>query len=856
MKSFKATSDELTREAIESEVPVRFVHNGVMINQDGSLALAIKVQYPYLTTYNSERKEGLFQSLRSLYETLPEHYRIQFIFGQHSSPSQIQELKKPFEKRGTIIHEARADHFESLEKQLKMGNLRYFEGLVCLVRDPIISIDRARSRMWSDFKESAEGKKAGVLSKLRKKLALYLFTDEVAYNYTKTEWDDALKDLCSTGDTFLESLHDMDLRPVFLTDPELAEYYYRFWNPQTCNLGGKPIPISAIQRPFTDYFLRGDVDFQPDDVPKGHGIFKMDNAFHQILTLRIPGEFLSFCQWEDVLYYSGINNIRVIVNSRLGSIPKRIDKLKTTRAQMKERVEKDVELAPALREIEDEIQELGENSAKIWEVTFIVHVWDTDVDDLLVNTQRLTQRAEANNGMLLTVETDAALEYWRSAQPGWARDVDRFREITLNTKQLVTQLPVCGEHHGMDRNRIGAVMETATGSLHNYCPHDDLIYSNYNSVVIGGTRSGKTFAILSILIQLWELNLRVTAVDIGGSFRGLCNILGGNYIEVDLDSTQMTINPLHLGENTEYTNEDVERVKRILEQMLTDRASSAGLSSEEMAVLEDALFQLFSREDKREAILSDLRDVLNNHGHTGAKLANRLKRYCGNTGKGRLFDGPTKIDTNNRFTVYDLTKAAEDKEITPLMFQILINNVIRSGMEHLSDLKMLVFDECWKFLSQNQGVAEFVEYAFRGLAKFNFASIAITQGVEELASIQNSQAILNNTSQRFIFKQDSPAAAQQAKEILGLNDTETSLIQQLQSSVGHFSQALHIEQLRTGNTRSTVLVNRASALQHAICTTQGRDRAKIKEYLSKGMNLKEAILEFADKYPHGVSQSE
>ncbi|PIP91060.1 MAG: hypothetical protein COV38_13305 [Bdellovibrionales bacterium CG11_big_fil_rev_8_21_14_0_20_38_13] len=89
--------------------------------------------------------------------------------------------------------------------------------------------------------------------------------------------------------------------------------------------------------------------------------------------------------------------------------------------------------------------------------------------------------------------------------------------------------------------------------------------------------------------------------------------------------------------------------------------------------------------------------------------------------------------------------------------QAMVTPVILFALEYYKRIKVsqkiLVFDECWEFLTEH---ASFITKSFRTIRKTGGLAIAISQGLEDFAKIDRelSRAIINNAYFRFFFPQE------------------------------------------------------------------------------------------------------
>ena len=163
---------------------------------------------------------------------------------------------------------------------------------------------------------------------------------------------------------------------------------------------------------------------------------------------------------------------------------------------------------------------------------------------------------------------------------------------------------------------------------------------------------------------------------------------------------------------------------------------------------------------------------------------------------------------------------------------------------------MLLLDEAWALLNTEAG-AKFVIEAYRTYRKLNVGILGISQEVADWTG-GHLRGIISNVSTYFILTQANSGTLESAAEIVGFNPREVAIAGNLHKEKGKYSQALLVQKCQTGKF-STVIVNRTTPLQYALMTTDGRDRAVIRQIMEENQcsNL-EARMIFAEKYPHGA----
>ena len=851
MPKYYQRTEEISGDILDRELPTRFVEDNVIINRDLSLSVGWKVTFPNLYTLSDVDKEGLFNTLKSAFNTLPDHFDLQFIFFQHSRGRETVETLRPPTIDNPIVDEYVKAYTENVFERLKNRDLRFFEGYVMLVRKCTLAPNDIVKRTKENIQSSENYKKSSPLEKFMTNMALnFTETAEIA-QYELSEYNTAYEELMAVADSLHNTLGACRMMPEFLPSQGLVDLLYKYNNPVSWEKGkaGRSfVPTEGL--PATEYYINSNFIWDTKGVLAPLGVFKFDDAYHKVMTVRTPPTAIWFSQFQTICLRSWLKNFRMVVNVQHGDIARRKSQLQDQLRQVEARLTKDITLKPVRDDIENELLDLGRNVEKYWLATHIIHVWgDTpkEVDD---TCRRLRELGEEAEGMGIVDEIHALWPYWRSSQPGWTRDLDRYRQNSYNTGQVVSMLPLCGIDSNL-RNQIGVIFPTVEDTIYNFFPHDSRQFTNYNGLIIGGSGTGKSFLVSTIAAQMKKVKARQIFIDIGGSYRNLCAVMRGTYIDMNLASDANRINPFDALAVEKPDPDVVDATLAYLEKVMTDPAEGS-LSRVQMGILEEVLNDLVGAKRGEPFYMSDFRMGLQRHSKEGEQLSRRLIPFCGPSGRYRnLADGPTQQSFDNPMIVFDLTSFKDNKDLCPIAFSTIIAQIIKMGDKYPGDVKFLYIDEAWSLLA-DPVLANFVVYAFRALRKKGFSTIAISQAIEEFSNTSNKTALLANISHLIILRQNNTEAIRLVAKEFELNEVEQQIIGSLQTSVGNFSQFLLRQKVSTGATRATICVNQAHPLLYAMATTKQTDLKIIYDYIAAGMNQTEAVLKFSREYPKGV----
>lgn len=463
------------------------------------------------------------------------------------------------------------------------------------------------------------------------------------------------------------------------------------------------------------------------------------------------------------------------------------------------------------------------------------------LDDLV--SQALMKLRDLGNAEGME-ETLAAFDVFAESALPNARAKERVKRI--KTSNLCDLLPLYGPWSGHKDPKI--LLRSRLGSLVRFNPFSSDL-TNSNQIVSGGSGSGKSFLTNILMMQMLKDSPRVFVVDIGGSYKKICENFDGQYIPLGVDTTN-SINPFDLAEgDTIPSNQKLKFLVSMVE-LMTKEDDEQGVGRLERAEIEAAVQKVY--DDVRNPRLSDLRNVL--LGHSDPKLSRLgkiLGPWCGETPYGRFVDSRTTIQLERPIVCFDLKGMESLPDLQALCLFIITDYVWREVQADRTKMKFLIFDECWKLLENDAG-ASFIAEVFRTFRKYMASAIAISQNIDDFAKSKVAGAILPNSSIKWILKQKG-ADQQRLKEVLGLNAAEAALVASLHQERGSFSEAFLIAE----DNRSVVAIE-STPLEYWLATTDPRDLGKIEEVkvLNPEKPLLEVLKQLAETHPRGMAAKE
>ena len=201
----------------------------------------------------------------------------------------------------------------------------------------------------------------------------------------------------------------------------------------------------------------------------------------------------------------------------------------------------DLESESRLSQTTDLIREIIETGQRIFQAEFGIVLRSGNSTagkkQLNLQTKEVLSRFKSLSGSEGMQETVGSWKIFKSELPLAPTNLVRMKR--MKTNNLVDFLPVFGAGRGDEKPVV--LTRTRLGSIYSLDPYSSNL-SNFNQLCTGSSGSGKSFANNFLMLQQIARGTRVYIIDIGGSYKKLTHLMGGQYFEINL-SDKYTINP-------------------------------------------------------------------------------------------------------------------------------------------------------------------------------------------------------------------------------------------------------------------------------------------------------------------------
>jgi len=456
-------------------------------------------------------------------------------------------------------------------------------------------------------------------------------------------------------------------------------------------------------------------------------------------------------------------------------------------------------------------------------------------------------------------ETVGMAQIWFAGIPGNAGDfpmnetVDTFAEQALC---FVTMESPYRSSEGPHTIRFG---DRITGKpiemdlFHG--PIETSTITNRGMFCCGGSGGGKSMLCNHIFRSLYDQGAHIVIVDIGGSYKGLCNLAGGYYFTYT-EADPIRFNPFFLAPGERLDTEKKESLKALLVTLWKEEHETFNRS--EYVALSNALQGYYTALENDAAIFpcfntfyeylqSDYVTILQEQ-----RVKDRdfdienflyvLRPYYKGGEFDFLLNATENLDLlNKRFIVFELDNLQGNPILLPVVSLIIMELTISKMRKIPAILKAFAIEEAWKPMMQ-AGMAQFMKYAWKTFRKLYGIPIVVTQEIDDLISspiikeaiIGNSDIKILMDMRKFMNKFDALQAT------LGMSEKGKTLLFSVNraNEPGRRYREFYLE---LGGQVQKVFRFEPSPEEYYAYTTEGKEKVMVMEYAAKHGSVEKGI---------------
>ena len=381
------------------------------------------------------------------------------------------------------------------------------------------------------------------------------------------------------------------------------------------------------------------------------------------------------------------------------------------------------------------------------------------------------------------------------------------------------------------------------------------IITNRNKFILGPSGSGKSFVTNHMLRSYFEQNTHIVLVDVGHSYKSLCDFVKGYYFTYS-ETNPIRFNPFFIGEGDHLDTEKKESIKTML--LALWKKDNENYNRSEYVALSNALQVYFDKVSKNpnifpcfnsfyEFLKEEFVAILkrNNVKDKDFDISNFLfvlRPYY----KGGEFDYLLNATENldllqQRFIVFELDNIKDHPILFPVV-TIIIMEVFINKMRKLKGIrKQILIEEAWKAIAK-EGMAEYIKYLFKTVRKFFGEAIVVTQDIEDIISSPIvKQAIINNSDCKILLDMSKyQNKFDQIQELLGLTDKEKALVLSINKANDPGKNYKEVF-ISLGGVLSRVYRTEVSPEEYLAYTTEEKEKIKVQAAAEKYGSIEKGI---------------
>ena len=304
--------------------------------------------------------------------------------------------------------------------------------------------------------------------------------------------------------------------------------------------------------------------------------------------------------------------------------------------------------------------------------------------------------------------------------------------------------------------------------------YDTKKYKNANICIFGTSGAGKSFYTKLLILRYKLYGIKQYIIDPEREYENLCKELKGVQIKIGPNS-KTYINILEIRKESIEEGENGYLATKISKLIGFFNLIFGELNEEEKALIEEKLIitykqknitfnddSLYKENDEKITgkefktkkdmpILEDLYKVFEQDKKT-QKFKTKLIPFV--KGSMKYFNNYTNIELNNELIVADIYDLGEENlKYGMYLFTDIFWDKIK---ENRNTKKAIYLDEIWRLIgvTSNKDVASFIYKIFKTIRKYGGSSVAITQDISDIFSLENGiygKSILNNSSIKTFF---------------------------------------------------------------------------------------------------------
>lgn len=376
---------------------------------------------------------------------------------------------------------------------------------------------------------------------------------------------------------------------------------------------------------------------------------------------------------------------------------------------------------------------------------------------------------------------------------------------------------------------------------------------NHNFLCTGGSGKGKSVLMNMIIESLLAINVKVRIVDLGDSYKRLCKLFDGVYI--DISDEKICLNPFpfdiqHL-EEKEITKNLV-TTANVISEMAYASNDKMDVDALESQILLQAVKAAYYDGNILYGINSVISYCQSSENFTEKNLAKKakelaflLKEFATDGIYGNIFNGiPSLNYKDERLVILE----AESLKSDPVLFKIVTFQVLNQMTQNIyrgerGSKEAIIFEEAANLFMDSVMLKNIIEEAYRRVRKYGGSFGVVTQSILDTQSFGDVGRVIVENSGTKLFLASTGYEEAMKKNIISYKGIAKELLLDVKTKIPMYSEVF-IDQEDIVGIGQLPLSN----YQYAMTTSKDADVAAINNLIEKNNgDVPKSLKEFADE---------
>lgn len=386
------------------------------------------------------------------------------------------------------------------------------------------------------------------------------------------------------------------------------------------------------------------------------------------------------------------------------------------------------------------------------------------------------------------------------------------------------------------------------------------LIENYNVFLLGSSGSGKSFFMNKYLWSCYNAGQHVFLIDVGDSYRALCNIIreeskgdDGTYYTFE-KGKPVSFNPFR--NVNRFRTADNQALNFLFTLMLTLwKNGNETMSSASMKIVRDSIIAFIDRwEADGDPVFNDYyrfvrdefclclgeKEIGKEYFDLKDYLISLEQFYDGGVYDYLLNSYDNADILNDRFVVFEIDHIKGDPVIYPIT-TLVIMDAFAEKMASNGDFKVMCIEEGWKAIMGTQ-MASYMMELWKTARKHRTSAMVVTQELKDITSspvirdtiVENSAVKILLDQTRYVNRFDALA------EHLALNEDDKALVLSLNRYRRGCGAGREVF-FNLGNRHSFVMRLEVSPEERSAFSSQKRDKERLAKEVAKTGSYVKAI---------------